>query len=846
MKLSVSRSSRVGSIHAAQDAKFAVAAFLNDNLLGYVFNAAQARGSYLLRVSVIRTPKSYSSESAAAKAMSQYNHASELYVYEDAPMPVDRYYKYVTRPNDTVKRWDTGLSLRVVPLGEAIQGSSTIESIRWGKTAVVSESVLQGIMSDIQNHLDAVYPENNLQCFVDLLKDYRGYQVFHVSTAPATTFDPVLQYRVYLHDTTVAYMGDKATDESDIDVRRDYADTVCDIITKHVSTIPGRVTGSTVSAATQYPKTLKYLYVSEDLSDYSESVQAEYEDAWDDLLSTWEDNPRSVPVELWKSSEAFITKEDGWLQVSWGGLDSYEEFSTLSDCKDHVASQYPIFRWGDISSLPKSTAKRNIKPNRVNKGPFIYDGSVECPKSVKSVIIADGVTQIPRYAFDYRTRLTSVVIPNSVTTIDEGAFANCGNLQNITIPNSVIEIGQDAFANCFNLTSIVLPNKLSCISHAMFLHCSSLTSITIPDGVTRIDDMAFYGCSRLISITIPDSVTDLGSQVFAYCKSLTSVKLSNSITKLPAAAFLGCFNLEDIDIPRTVDTIGRLALGGCCKLTSIDIPQSVKTIESEAFEYCKGLESVIIRNRQCQVSPDAFEACPNVQLEGLNNIESSTAICSQSDMPGVVSSTLVLQDDYFYDTEKNLEDNGWDDILDWFRSNAWIHNGALIVPAGTKLTWVSEDRYYNTYKVYTPAGTQEIPFLKPEMGGDPLTTSQLSTPVTSSEYVEDFDDIIDDPNCREDAIQLIKDAAKAHNYIGDIDAEIEEIGSYPESLYQMYHDIIDVGTEVQSEGLGNWRFLLPSETEYDEPVIHTDNGYYVVCARGSIRLVSIDEDELFY
>ena len=116
---------------------------------------------------------------------------------------------------------------------------------------------------------------------------------------------------------------------------------------------------------------------------------------------------------------------------------------------------------------------------------------------------------------------------------------------------------------------------------------------------------------------------------------------------------------------------------------------------------------------------------------------------------------------------------------------------------------------------------------------------------TQSEYVEDFDELVDDPNCREQAIQCIKDAAKVHDYIGDIDAEIEEIGSSPESLYHMYHDIVDVGLEVQSARLGRWRFLLLSETDYDEPVISTEQGYYVVCARGSIQLVPIDEDELF-
>lgn len=161
-----------------------------------------------------------------------------------------------------------------------VAASQTLESIQWGKTASVSESVLQGIMSDIQEHLDTVYPENNLQCFVDLLKDYRGYQVFHVSTAPATTFDPVLQYRVYLHDTTVAHRDGTAADESDIDVRHDYANIVCDIITKHVSTIPGRVTGSTDLSSTV---TLAQDY-------FYDTVKNMEDNGWDEVLVFFKNN----------------------------------------------------------------------------------------------------------------------------------------------------------------------------------------------------------------------------------------------------------------------------------------------------------------------------------------------------------------------------------------------------------------------------------------------------------------------------------------------------------------------------------------------------------------------------
>ena len=46
-------------------------------------------------------------------------------------------------------------------------------------------------------------------------------------------------------------------------------------------------------------------------------------------------------------------------------------------------------------------------------------------KSVKQVIIGDGVTTIGSSAFSDCDSLTSVTIPNSVTTIGSGAFSDC-------------------------------------------------------------------------------------------------------------------------------------------------------------------------------------------------------------------------------------------------------------------------------------------------------------------------------------------------------------------------------------------------------------------------------------
>ena len=75
-------------------------------------------------------------------------------------------------------------------------------------------------------------------------------------------------------------------------------------------------------------------------------------------------------------------------------------------------------------------------------------------KSVKQVIIGDGVTTIGSSAFSDCDSLTSVTIPNSVTEIGYYAFSGCSSLTSVTIPNSVTTIGYYAFSGCKNVKQI--------------------------------------------------------------------------------------------------------------------------------------------------------------------------------------------------------------------------------------------------------------------------------------------------------------------------------------------------------------------------------------------------------
>ncbi len=191
------------------------------------------------------------------------------------------------------------------------------------------------------------------------------------------------------------------------------------------------------------------------------------------------------------------------------------------------------------------------------------------PKTIKQVIIKDGVSSIGNYAFDRCDKLYSVTIPNSVTTIGEDAFNYCVELTSITIPNSVTTIGDNAFFMCNKITSITIPNSVTSIVERAFAHCSGLTSLTISNSVKSIGEASFISCSGLTSLTIPNSVISIG-----------------------LAAFEGCSGLTTLTIPNSVVIIGKDAFWGCSGLTSLTIPISVTTIGDDAFRDCSALKDI--------------------------------------------------------------------------------------------------------------------------------------------------------------------------------------------------------------------------------------------------------------
>lgn len=132
-------------------------------------------------------------------------------------------------------------------------------------------------------------------------------------------------------------------------------------------------------------------------------------------------------------------------------------------------------------------------------------------KSITSVTIPYGVTQISDYAFNACTALSKVSIPSTVKTIGKRAFWSTA-LISVTIPNGVISIGNEAFSKCASLTSVSLPASLTSVGANAF-NGTKLSSLTLPDNISYVGTNAFSGITLYAN---PESTT---------YKTLTSKKI---------------------------------------------------------------------------------------------------------------------------------------------------------------------------------------------------------------------------------------------------------------------------------------------------------------------------------
>lgn len=332
-------------------------------------------------------------------------------------------------------------------------------------------------------------------------------------------------------------------------------------------------------------------------------------------------------------------------------------------------------------------------------------------RSIKTIVIESGITEIGNYAFESCYFVTSVTLPATVTRIGNNAFANCDRLSSINLPTGLKEIGDNAFnwcselpdirlndnlerlgssafGNCQNITSAYFGEKLSAIGSSPFKGCELIREFTlssrnrhftiksdalydlegvmlaypsgksigtnfyIPSGTKAIADEVFYNMT-IKNLYLPSSLISIGDHAFYYA-GVESVDFSscNQLEEIGANAFM-FHHLSSVSIPESVTRIGDTAFEGDPqsppKMSSLFIPKNVKSIGCEAFGWLPSLSAITVD------SANPYYKSVNGVLYSKDGTLLHTYPSGKTAKTFTVPNTVVTINDYGFEMNDYLE-----------------------------------------------------------------------------------------------------------------------------------------------------------------------------------------------
>lgn len=179
--------------------------------------------------------------------------------------------------------------------------------------------------------------------------------------------------------------------------------------------------------------------------------------------------------------------------------------STPAESETSAASETPVTE--EAPEQTPQTADFEFEHSDELGGAVItkYNGT-DADVTIPDTLNGEPVVAIGEEAFGDNKTITSVVIPEGVTELQTGAFLGCRSLTSVSIPSTLAIIGDRSFMDTA-CTEIVLSDNITYLGSSAFEYCPSLKSVTIGKGITTLNDRTFADCSNLEDIFIPDTVT---------------------------------------------------------------------------------------------------------------------------------------------------------------------------------------------------------------------------------------------------------------------------------------------------------------------------------------------------
>lgn len=317
--------------------------------------------------------------------------------------------------------------------------------------------------------------------------------------------------------------------------------------------------------------------------------------------------------------------------ITWLGWDLFRNCENLTTVKFNAA--VTLFGKGVFAGSPKVTFEIADGVAMTTSGGALYSGTklLGYGGGSEKLRVADGTTEILRYAFSDIDTLRTIELPDTVTSIAERAFMDCYGLETINLEN-VDELVQYAFFGATGLTSVKLKN--STVAKSAFQNCTSLESVEFLGENVTIGEYAFKGCTALREMIGQDKVTSIGAYAFQNAIQTTETELNFSNAKFLGTTgyiFNGATKLTAITIKgvhadnKGVETkkIPSYMFDGCTSLADITVVESVELIENYAFRNCTALNfDSIDFSKVTKIGSNVFQNCEKMTAIALPKLTS--------------------------------------------------------------------------------------------------------------------------------------------------------------------------------------------------------------------------------
>lgn len=193
----------------------------------------------------------------------------------------------------------------------------------------------------------------------------------------------------------------------------------------------------------------------------------------------------------------------------------------------------------------------------------------------------------------YKGSAEEVEVPAEVDGLPviglQGTFEDNRTVRSVVLPEGLVSIGARTFRNCYSLESVNFPGTLKTIGDFAFDGCLSLSvPVRLPDGLTGLGFFAFRSCASITAVSLPGTLTNMGDEVFSSCPSLSAVTLKEGVSRIPSGTFFGCTSLKHLSLPQSLTAIGSTAFTRS-SIVSLVLPANVQQVDWSAFVWAERL-----------------------------------------------------------------------------------------------------------------------------------------------------------------------------------------------------------------------------------------------------------------